>query len=697
MSADTRHPEPETERKALPFRLDIQGIRALAVLLVVVNHVAPGRLTGGYIGVDVFFVVSGFLITSLLVKEAGRSERISLAGFYARRARRIIPAATVVIVVTVLVSLWKLPLLRAQEVLTDGVWSAFFGANIHMAQVGTDYFSQGQPPSPLRHYWSLAVEEQFYLVWPVLLIGCLALLRRRGHAGEELHRRFVRTAWLVIGTAIVASLAWAVVATYSSPVTAYYSTFTRAYELGAGAACALLLRPGSTAAARLGATGREVLAGAGLVTIAASAVLLSGETAFPGLWALLPVLGTVALVVAGGAGEPTRVGRLLSLRPAVVVGDWSYSLYLWHWPVIVLGRGILGADRFDTLPVAGTAVALTFVLSWASYRFVENPFRSGSWRRLRLSLAIYPVSIATVLVTVVAGHAYVDDRLSGGDAPAIAVADYGGRDLGDDQYVALVKASVKAAQDGAAVPGDLEPGLVDLREQTASLGDCDYRTGTRGLCPIGDPDAERSIVVLGDSYARALSPAIEEIGRTYGYRVYVLVYSGCQATGLEQIDIETDRVWDECQEFKAWALDTIDELQPDLTVVSTSVGRVRRPGDGGGDRTRRRRLRGLPAGPRRRLAAAVHRPARRLRPGRRRRQDPAPARGGRRLPDPRPARPRRLHLPAGPRARSRPPRRCSRRPRPPAPSRSTPSAGSAPRTSARPWSATSSRCATPST
>ena len=570
---------PDPERKQLPFRLDIQGIRALAVLLVIVNHIAPARLGGGFIGVDVFFVVSGFLITSLLVKEAGRTDRISLVGFYARRARRIIPAATVVIVVTVLVSLWKLPLLRAQDILTDGVWAAFFGANIHMAQVGTDYFSQGQPPSPLRHYWSLAVEEQFYLVWPLLLMVCLLLLRRRGHTGAELDRRFRRTAWVVISVAIVASLAWSSYATYASPVTAYYSTFTRAYELGAGAACALLLRPGSVRGVRLGRGAREAVAGGGLLVILGSAVLLSGSTAFPGLWALLPVLGTVALVVAGGTG-PTQVGRLLSVRPAVVIGDWSYSLYLWHWPVIVLGRGILGPDRFNTLPVSATAVALTFVLSWASVRWVENPFRRGTWRRYKLSLAIYPVSIATVLAVVLAGHLYVQERLTGGDEPPITVAQYGGTELGDDEYVALVKASVLAAQDGAEVPSDLTPGLVDLRKQTASLGDCDYRTGTQELCPIGDHDAERSIVVLGDSYARALSPAIELIGREQGYAVYVLVYSGCQATSLQQIERETGRVWQDCEDFKDWATTTISDLEPSMTIVASSVGKVVDPATG---------------------------------------------------------------------------------------------------------------------
>ncbi|QCW50282.1 acyltransferase [Nocardioides dongxiaopingii] len=565
------------------FRPDIQGIRALAVLLVVVNHLFPGRLAGGFIGVDVFFVVSGFLITSLLLKEGRREGRISLVDFYARRARRIIPAAAVVTLATVLVALLTLPLLRVKDILSDAVWATFFAANVRMARVGTDYFAEGQPPSPLRHYWSLAVEEQFYLVWPALLVLLLVVLRRRGDAG--LDRRFRRAASVLIGVVILASLAWSVWATYESPVTAYFSSFTRAYELGAGAACALLPRLGI-----LTRLARNLLGGAGLLLVVYTALTFTGSTAFPSWHAALPVLGTVALIVAGGSGQPgqeTAVGRLLSLRPAVVIGDWSYSLYLWHWPVIVLLRSNLGGERFGTVPVQLATLALIFLLSWASYRWIENPFRRGTWRRTGRSLLIYPVSIATVVAAVLVSNQVVRYQLGEfDDNPAITVAEYAPDGAGDDEYVALVKASVAAAKDGAAVPSDLTPGLIDLRKQTASLGDCDYRTGTTKLCAIGDPDADRSIVMLGDSHARALSPAFEKIGAELGYRVYVLVYSGCSATSLTQIDRETDRAWEGCEDFKEFALGTIEDLQPDLTVIGTDVGRFTDPASGrtvGGD------------------------------------------------------------------------------------------------------------------
>jgi peptidoglycan/LPS O-acetylase OafA/YrhL len=574
VSADTR--TDPNRRGPLGFRPDIQGLRAVAVLLVIAHHIAPGFLTGGYLGVDVFFVVSGYLITALLLREADRDGRVSLAGFYARRARRILPAATLVTVVTVLGSLLTLSLLRTQTVLTDAVWASGFAANVRLALTGTDYFAQGQPPSPLRHYWSLAVEEQFYLVWPLLLLACVLVVRRRAGGAADL-RRVAGGLLLVV---VVASLAWSAWATWASPTTAYYSAFTRAHELAIGAGCALLPRT-----LRLPGRVRDVLGVVGLAAIAVTAWVYTLQTPFPGVAALVPVLATAAVVVAGegGAGErPGVVGRVLGSAPLVRVGDWSYSLYLWHWPAIVLVRSNLGPDAFGNVGVRLLVLVAVFALSWATYRFVETPFRTGRpWQRVSRSLAIYPVSVAAVVLVVVASTQVMSYRLGGfSDEPAISTSDYDRTIVGRDPYVALVRASVLAAQEGRDVPSDLVPGLLDLREQTAPLGDCDYRTGTTRLCPIGDPDADRAIVVLGDSHARALSPAIEEIGAEDGYRVYVLVYSGCMATGLTQIERATGRAWTGCEEFKDWAKQTIADLAPDLVVVSTSAGRVQDPVDG---------------------------------------------------------------------------------------------------------------------
>ena len=214
----------------MAHRDDIQGLRAVAVLLVVLAHAGVPFLAGGFVGVDVFFVLSGFLITGILLAEAEARGRISLLDFYVRRASRILPAAALTLVVTDVAAHHLLNFVRARETVSDSLWAAAFGANIHFAREGSDYFAQGQPPSPILHFWSLSVEEQFYLVWPGVLavVVCLFALRRR-------------TLLAVVTAAAVASLAWSILETRSSPIDAYFSTFARAWELALGAALAIAL------------------------------------------------------------------------------------------------------------------------------------------------------------------------------------------------------------------------------------------------------------------------------------------------------------------------------------------------------------------------------------------------------------------------------------------------------------------------
>jgi hypothetical protein len=216
-------------------------------------------------------------------------------------------------------------------------------------------------------------------------------------------------------------------------------------------------------------------------------------------------------------------------------------------------------------------LVVIFGLSAATYRYVETPFRQGvRWRRPRRALLLYPASLVTVIALAAAGRNYIDHQLGNtGHNPAISIADFKGHNLSHDHQVALVEASVLAAQQGQAVPSHLTPAVLGLRKDTASLGACDYRTGTTKLCAGGDPTARRSIVVFGDSHARAWAPGINELGRLAGYRVYTLVYSGCSVSSLTQIDTATGRPWGACQAFKSWAMDTIASLHPDYVVVSS--------------------------------------------------------------------------------------------------------------------------------
>ncbi|MFW6867538.1 acyltransferase family protein [Nocardioides sp. CPCC 206347] len=560
--------------EARSFRSDIQGLRALAVGLVILAHAGFRTAAGGFVGVDVFFVISGFLIVGLLVREAGESRRISIVDFYARRARRVIPAATVVLAVTAFAAAYFLPLVRSIEVIKDTVWAAFFGANIRFSLVETDYFAEGEPPSPVQHYWSLAVEEQFYVVIPVLLLLIAVALRRWGHVLPEHANRSLRRAVVaVLGAVTLGSLAYSVWVTEANPTAAYFSTPARAWELGIGGLLATLLWGRRPAAPRW----LTELAGvAGLALIAYATLTFSSATPMPGIAALVPVGGSGLLLAAGAStsAPSTYWFRLFSLQPIRVLGDWSYSLYLWHFPVLLIAQAHWEEPRLSR-PHLALALVLILALSAASYHLVEEPFRRGvRWKPRMRAVGLYPISLALVIGSAFGARAWVDHQIAGlSDNPEISTTDYQREGLSDDPTVALVQASVLAAKDGRPVPGGLKPDLGRLRESVAPLGDCDYTLEVTKLCPFGDVDAKRSIVVVGDSHGRMWGPALNVIGKKYGYAVYQLVFSGCPANTVTR-DQKGDRPWPECAAFKEWAEQQVADLQPDLTVVANNFYRV---------------------------------------------------------------------------------------------------------------------------
>ncbi len=556
----------------MKFRGDIQGMRALAVGLVILAHVGFTSVSGGFVGVDVFFVVSGFLIIGLLFREGESSSRISILDFYARRARRILPAASLVLIVTTVLAAWQWPFVRSAEVVKDAGWAAAFLANFRFAAVETDYFAQGEPPSPMQHYWSLAVEEQFYLAIPLILMLITALVVRRS-AGALEPVQLRRWILLVLGVLSLASLAWSHHLTAVDVTAAYFSTLARAWELGIGGLLAVLVAGPPAWAIRVRRWHTELLGWGGLALIGWAALRFDASTSFPGLAALVPVLGATAVLAAGsfGADLLPSLGRLLSWRPFTLVGAWSFSLYLWHWPVILFARERWGHDL--DRPQVALVLAVTFALSAATFYFVEEPFRRGRvWRPRVRAMVLYPVSLALVGASAFGGHLYIQAQIDDlADNPAIAVADYRDAALDEDPAVAVVQASVLAAEDGREIPGGLSPDLGDVRTSIAPLGDCDYREGMRRLCPTGDPDAQRSIAVLGDSHARAWGPTFTEIGADHGYAVHHFVYSGCPANGATRPDPANGSTWTACEDFKAWALEQVAELQPDLVVVANNA------------------------------------------------------------------------------------------------------------------------------
>src|SRR5436190_1014715 len=358
------------EGRMIRFRGDVEGLRAVAVLLVVLNNLEAPGFHGGFFGVDVFFVISGYLITSLLAAEyakhaaahGGRGS-ISIPGFYARRARRILPAALTVILAVVIAGGALLNELRVAQIRHDAVWAVFFGSNVNFIRQATDYFGHIDD-SPFLHYWTLAVEEQFYLLWPLLFL-LAARLTFLGTAARW--RARVTTAAAIIGAG---SLAWSVVATEHGPFGANFSTFTRGWELALGAQIGIA----TTSATELPPLLARAMSAAGVALLVAAFAVIGGTTRLPGAVALLPTAATGLLIAGGLARRAPLPNRALSLAPLRFLGRISYSIYLWHWPLIVFA-GALYPTLSKTVQVRLLILLVTLAMATLSFYLVEQPGR----------------------------------------------------------------------------------------------------------------------------------------------------------------------------------------------------------------------------------------------------------------------------------------------------------------------------------
>jgi peptidoglycan/LPS O-acetylase OafA/YrhL len=546
------------------FRADIEGLRAVAVLLVFLDHLV-GAPRGGFIGVDVFFVLSGFLITGLLVREAEARGRVSIEGFYVRRARRILPIALLTLLLTNVVAHAVFVGVRLRDTLTDTWWSLGFLANKHFADLGTDYFSNGRPSSPLQHFWSLAVEEQFYLVWPLAVLLLATLVRRHPH----------RLRWLLLtalAPAAVASFAWNLHLTATEPTAAYFSTPGRAWELALGGLVALLGRE----LAGLPVGLRRALSWTGLAGIAASAFVINGSQPFPGTAALAPVVATAALVAAGDVRG--GVGSTLALGHPVAryVGRISYSLYLWHLPAIVLAGAYFG-DGSARFYLVGAGAPL--VLAVLGHHLVEDPVRRSKLLEPRpFGYRRSPVEwsgdrqrvlvAATLVVTLVLAVATL--RVGGATAPQ------GEETAVPVSAAALVKPSALRERIMASLAatswGRLSPGLDNLDAAVVpewKQDSCINVTVQRQRhCRYGSATAPHLAFLVGDSYAVSYAPAIRAALEPKGWAVQVLTMANCpfQALPTSKRQELPRPPFKECLQHRAEVLDLVKQQRPELLI-----------------------------------------------------------------------------------------------------------------------------------
>jgi peptidoglycan/LPS O-acetylase OafA/YrhL len=525
------------------FRPDIEGLRAVAVVLVIAFHAGVSRVSGGYVGVDVFFVISGFLITGLLIDELERTGSISFGTFYARRARRLLPmAAFVLVAVAVGMEFFTAPVMRP-SVRLDALSAAFYYSNWQFALESVNYLTLGAGQNPVLHYWSLSVEEQFYLLWPGLLVLAMRfpVWRRRSPST-------VRRVAATVGVVGVVSFIYSISATAANPAVAYFETTTRIWEFAAGAALALSTR-------RLQFVPRTVAALAGvigLVLLAAAAYVNGLTTPFPGVAALLPVAGALLVIAAGVAAPTWGAGAVLSLRPLRFLGRISYPWYLWHWPCLVFARTARWAPadgRIGWLAISA-AIAISFALAVITHALIEVPARRAQW-----------IAVSRKRVVVLAGSATAAAVLALGIAGGPLVVPGATFDF------------IGSANAQATVPGAATPLAAQASTAYGELHGCHVGYGaTRPEqgCAFGDLKSTRTVVLIGDSHAAQWFPALERLAQRERFRLVSWTKSGCPfAPGVHIFLPAIGRDYTECNAWQAGVLRTLRTLpRPVLIIVA---------------------------------------------------------------------------------------------------------------------------------
>ncbi|MFM8311664.1 MAG: SGNH hydrolase domain-containing protein [Ilumatobacteraceae bacterium] len=550
----------------MSHRCDIEGLRAVAVVAVLLFHFGVPGTSGGFVGVDVFFVISGFLITSLLIAERERSGTVSILRFYARRARRLLPISTVVLATTAVAASRLLDPTRLDDLVAELRASALFGANLLFAHRGTDYLTASLEPSPVLHFWSLAVEEQFYLVWPALIAAITVTASR-----SQVRHRTAAAMCLVVA----ASYCMSGFLTAGNPPWSYYGLHTRAWELGLGA----LLAAMAPAASRLPTAIRASAGWAGLAAVVGSVVFLGSAAEFPGWIAMVPVSATV-LVLASGEGDgdaPWGPAWLLRRQPLQYLGSRSYSLYLWHWPALVLAEAHRGAP----LPASWRIVLLagTVLAAEAGYRIVEHPIRSSGWLSSRpaWSVAMGGVLVAAAIGSTAVATAASPDLRTGlvAKAPSIVTSTTQGPATTPDPApsssaavptteaappAALTMAGQAAPQAvvdalaPAPLPDNVRPPVLNAKNDVPSIYDdgCHQYLSPRvtGDCAFGDEDGIVTVALWGDSHAAQWFTPLERIAIERGWRLLSLTQGGCPFLDVPVYNFGAAAEFPHCQPWR---------------------------------------------------------------------------------------------------------------------------------------------------
>lgn len=518
------------------FRADIQGLRAIAVGLVVIYHLWPQRLTGGFIGVDVFFVISGFLITSHLLRHPPRKTSDFIA-FWARRIRRLLPASLLVLVVTLLATRLVAPETLWSNVGKQVIAAALYAENWALGITNVDYLAADNAPTPVQHYWSLSVEEQFYVFWPL----AIAFLWWLG-------LRWKKNSFMLLGLGIAAiiltSLTYSIYSTITNPGWAYFATTARVWELAIGGATALLVMRYPNV---FGLRARIFMAWAGIFGILAAAILFDEATPFPGILAMIPVISTAA-VIAAASTHKLSAHLLLSPKPMQFLGGISFSVYLWHWPIIILMPYVSGTLGWLDKTAA---LLLTLLLATLTKTFVEDRFRLGGTKSG--SLPAFKFAAIGMAIVVAAGSAIVvESAVQTRVAQDRATAALSSNDVcfGAAAVVHGIE-KCPTAQISSLIP---QPAAAATDKSDAYADGCwsSQPYTDKPICTYGS--GKKRVALVGNSHAGQWLPALQEIADTQDWTIDTYLIDRCNPT-TTMLQFDATIKAENCLAYGKWVLE----------------------------------------------------------------------------------------------------------------------------------------------
>ncbi len=512
---------------ARPFRLgyrpEIEGLRAIAILLVVLAHAKVPGFDGGFVGVDVFFVLSGYLITSLLLDELNTSGDLNIASFYARRLKRLLPALLLVLLCgSALAALLLAPFEQVEQSLPVAA-AAVWLSNQLFSQAKLDYFGSDADSSLFLHTWSLGVEEQFYLAWPALVMFLLGAWHWQG-GGFNLRR-------LRGGLLATATVTWvlSVFLTYTQPASAFYLAPSRAWQFALGALVLLYTQQSAFAIPRA----LRLMAGwAGLLLVLGAAFTLDAETAYPGFAALAPTVGTALILLFARPTDPRSVHQLLSTRPMEAIGRVSYAWYLWHWPILLLGATVVGSSLGANLGLA----LLALVLAALTYWLIETPIRRLHSRLARPAIVI-TVSVVLMAAAVCAALSWNTAARGWAESPS------------HERYSAV---------------------RMDVPKLYAYRCDDWFHSANVNICQFGNEKAEKRLLIIGDSIGLQWFPAITRIYERKGWQILVLTKSSCPMVDQAYFYSRIGREYVEYTQWRNQVLQLVPDLHADTVILGSS-------------------------------------------------------------------------------------------------------------------------------